>query len=216
MFLFQKEKVYIPMVYDYILMVAITHNESRIVNFLLRNFARDYNINQIAKELKLSPRGAYKILKKLEDNQVLISKKVGNNMIYKINFEKDTTLDVCQFVLIEKKTTPYIQTWIKDLQSLKKSTDLAIMFGSVLTKGKQANDIDLLLVFEKENFSKVQEEIKKINQIKSKKIHPVIQTKEDLIKNIKKRDPAMLEEIRTGIILWGRNILAEAIKDGQS
>jgi len=196
-------------------MVSITHNESRTINFLLRNFARDYNINQIAKELQLSPRGAYKILKKLGNNQILRSKKVGNNILYKINFEKDTTLDVCQFVLIEKKTTPYIQAWIKDLQPLKELTDLAILFGSVLTKDKKANDIDLLLVFDKKKFLKVQEEIKKINQIKSKKIHPVVQTKEDLVKNIKKRDPVVLEEIGTGIVLWGRNILVGAIKNGQ-
>src|SRR3989338_6745298 len=100
-------------------MVAITGNEAKVVNFLLRNFSSDYNINQIAKEVKLSPRGAFKILKKLGSNKILISQKVGNNVIYKINFENDVSLDICQFVLAEKETTPYIQTWINDLQSLR-------------------------------------------------------------------------------------------------
>ncbi len=196
-------------------MVSITENESRTINFLLRNFPKDYNINQLSRELKLSPRGAYKILKKLEEYKILSSKRIGNNIIYKINFSEDLALETCQLALNEKKAPPYIQTWINDLQPLKEITEMAILFGSILTKEKQAVDVDVLLVFGKENFLKVQEQIKKINQIKSKKIHAVIQTKEDLLSNIKKKDPAILEEIRTGLILWGRNIFVEAIKHGK-
>ncbi|MDP3640467.1 MAG: nucleotidyltransferase domain-containing protein [Nanoarchaeota archaeon] len=197
-------------------MVAITKNEARVVNFLLRNFSRSYNINQIAKEMALSPRGAFKILKKLESSKILLSQKIGNNLISKINFENDVSLDVCQFVLAEKETTPYIQTWINDFQSLRQLTEMALLFGSILTKEKQAKDVDILLVFPKENLPHVQEQIKKINQIKSKKIHAIFQTKEDLFTNLKKRDPALLEEMRTGLVLWGRNILVEAIHYGKN
>jgi len=195
--------------------VAITKNEARVVNFLLRNFSRIYNINQIAREMALSPRGAFKILKKLEKSKILLSQKIGNNLIYKINFENDVSLDVCQFVLAEKEATLYIQTWINDFQSLRELTEMAILFGSILTKEKQAHDVDLLVVFPKENLPQVQEQIKKINQIKSKKLHAIVQTREDLLNNIQKRDSALLEEIRTGLVLWGRNILVEAIKHGQ-
>ncbi len=197
-------------------MVSITENEARVISFLLRNFAKDYNINQIAKELKLSPRGAYKILIKLENNGLLVSQRIGNNIIFKINLNNDAALDACQFALIEKEAAPYVKMWINDLQPLKELTDMAILFGSILTEKKQARDIDLLLVFEKKNFLKVQEQIKKINKIKPKNIHAVIQTKEDLIDNIKKRDKVLLEEIKTGLILWGRKIFTEAIKNGQS
>jgi len=197
-------------------MVAITTNEVRVINLLLRTFTRNYNINQIAKELKLSPRGAFKILKKLENNKILSSQKIGNNSIYKINFKSETTADFCQLVLIETETTPYLRTWINDLQSLKEWAEMALLFGSILTKEKQAGDVDLLLVFRPESLSAVQEQIKKINQIKSKKIHLIVQTKEDLFNNIKNKDSALLEEIKTGLILWGRNILVEAIKHGQN
>ncbi len=196
-------------------MVSITENESRTVNFLLRNFPKDYNINQLSRELKLSPRGAYKILKKLEQQKILLSKRIGNNVIYKINFSEDRALEMCQVALTEKEVSPYLRTWINDLQPLKEFTEMALLFGSILTKEKQAGDVDLLLVFGKENLARVQEQIKKINQIKSKKIHAVIQTKEDLLSNIKKRDSAILEEIRTGLVLWGRSILVGAIKHDQ-
>ena len=41
----------------------------------------------------------------------------------------------------------------------------------------------------------------KLNKIKSKRIHAVYQTEQDLIRNIKEKDKAILEEIRTGIVL---------------
>jgi len=197
-------------------MVSITENEARVVEFLLRNFDSDYNINQIAKSIHLSPRGAFKILKKLESSKILSSQKIGNNLIYKINFDNDQCIDVCQFVLTGKEVTPYLKTWINDLQPLKEITEMALLFGSILTKEKQANDVDLLLVFPKDNLQKVDDKIKKINQIKSKKIHLVVQTKEDLLNNLKKRDSALLEEIKTGLVLWGRNVLVEVIKHDQN
>ncbi len=183
-------KIYILGVYNHIPMVSLTENEARVVSFLLRNFGEDYNINRVARELKLSPRGAYKILKKLEKEGFLRSNKVGNNLLYKINFSQEHASELCQFVLAERKISPYVTVWINDLQPLKEITDMAILFGSILTK---------------EN----------IDQIKQKKIHHLIQTKEDLVKNIRRRDPAVLEEIKTGLVLWGRDVLVEAIKNGQ-
>lgn len=193
-------------------MVSITKNEARVINLILRDFIRDYNINQIAKELKLSPRGAYKILKKLENNEMVLPKKIGNNIIYKLNFKNSTTASLCQFVLTEKETTPYLKVLINDLQQLRQFTDTVVLFGSVLAKEKHANDIDVLLVFEKNNLEKVQAEIERINRIKPKKIHAIMQTKKDLINNLKNKDFALLEEIKTGIVLWGENVLFEAIK----
>ncbi|MEK6952170.1 MAG: hypothetical protein AABX29_04080 [Nanoarchaeota archaeon] len=196
-------------------MVSLTENEAKTIEFLVRNFSKDYNINQLAKELNLSPGGMFKILKKLRNRNLLLEKELGNNKFYKINFSFSDALDACKFALIEKKTNPYLNVWIKDLNILKERTCLAIIFGSILEKGKNAGDIDLLLVFDKRNIDEIENIIEKLNKIKSKKIHTVYQTKEDLISNIKKRDKAILEEIKKGIILWGRDVLVEAIKNEQ-
>lgn len=42
-----------------------------------------------------------------------------------------------------------------------------------------------------------------------------METKQDFIKNIKNKDKTTLEEIKTGLILWGKDVLVEAIKSGQ-
>ena len=197
-------------------MVSLTTNEAKTIEFLIRNFSKDYNINQLAKKLSISVGGIFKILKKLKSWDFLIEKKLGNNIFYKINYDSQDALDACKFALTEKKISSYVKVWIKDLEILKEKTELAILFGSVLKKNKEARDIDVLLVFKKRNLKDIENMIEEINRIKSKKIHAVYQTKADLIMNINKRDKAILEEIKTGVILWGRDLLVESVKNGQN
>lgn len=196
-------------------MVSLTENEARAIDFLIRNFSQDYNINQLSRELKLSPRGIFKILKKLESENYLISKKQGNNLFYHINYESEEALDACKFVLSERKAIPFIKVQINDLIKLRKLTKIAVLFGSALTKDKEAKDIDVVVVFKEKEFSKVEKAIGEINSIKHKKIHAIYQTEEDLADNIRKRDKILLSAIKTGIVLWGRDSFLEAIKNGK-
>ena len=197
-------------------MVSLTENEARTIEFLIRNFSKDYNLNQLARELHLSPGGIFKILKKLEKQNFLLDRRLGNNIFYKINYDSQDALDVCKFALTERKITPYIKVLIRDLDRLRKKTKMAILFGSVLNKEKEAKDIDILLVFNKKNLKEVENLINELDKISTKKIHAIYQTEYDLIENIKKQDNAILDEIKKGIILWGRETLVEAIKNGQN
>lgn len=197
-------------------MVSLTENEARTIDFLIRNFSQEYNINQLSRELKLSPRGIFKILKKLEKQNYLVSNKQGNNIFYKINYSSEDALDACKFALSEKKLTPFLKALIRDLEKLKEITKIAMLFGSILTKGQEAKDIDLLLIFDEKQFKKVEGMIRQINAIKTKKIHAIFQTKGDFTANIKERDKAIIEEIKTGIILWGRDLFLEAVKNEQN
>jgi len=196
-------------------MVSLTENESRAIDFLIRNFSQDYNINQLSRELKLSPRGIFKILKKLEKQNYLISKKQGNNLFYQVNYGLEEALDVCKFALSERNISPFIRVQINDMIKLRKLTKIAILFGSALTKGAEAKDVDVVLVFNKKEFSKVEKAMDEINLIKHKKIHAVYQTEEDFVDNIRKRDKAIISAIKTGMILWGRDSFLEAVKNGK-
>ena len=51
----------------------------------------------------------------------------------------------------------------------------------------------------------------KLQAIKTKHIHSVMQTQDDLIKNIHKSDEVILEILRKGKVLWGHQIIVEAI-----
>jgi len=197
-------------------MVSMTENEAKAINFLIRNFSQKYNINQLSRELKLSPGGIFKILKKLESQKYLLSNKAGNNIFYSINYDSDDALDTCKFVLADEKQSPYIRVQINELKKLKELVKIAILFGSVLTKEKEANDIDVLLVFDEKNFSEVENKIKEINSLTNKKFHAIYQTPKDFLENIKKKDKVIISGIKTGLVLWGRDLFLEALRNGQN
>ena len=197
-------------------MVSLTENESRVMGLLIRDFSQSYNINHIARTLNITPGGAFKILKKLKSRGYLTEEKLGNNSFYKINYHSQESLDTCIFVLTEKALTPYLKVWLRDLESLRNKTDAAILFGSALENPQKARDIDILLVFERKNLHEIDSLIEGLHKIKSKKLHALYQTNQDLITNIKKQDKVILEIIKKGSILWGGGVLVNSIKDGQS
>ena len=55
----------------------ITNNEIQILLKIVKSPEIDYNANSIAKEIKITSMGALKILKRLEKENILKSKKIG-------------------------------------------------------------------------------------------------------------------------------------------
>ncbi len=197
-----------------ILLHSISKNEAKVIDFLVRNFREKNSINETGRKLGLSPRGIYKVLKKLENNNIIIPEKIGNAIYYKYNFNEEKSRRIAEFVLLNNSLNSYAQIQADDLKKLEGKALSCILFGSVIKKGKEAKDIDILLVIEKKNFDKIQKILDEIKDLKPKKIHDVVQTREDLVKNIKKNNEAILDIIKNGKLLWGADIIIEAVKNG--
>ncbi len=197
-------------------MISLTENESRVMDFLVRNLNEKNSINEIGRRLELSPRGIYKVLKKLESFKAIIPEKIGNAVYYRPNLDEELSRKMAEFILMQNDLNSYAKIQAEDLKPLKDETLSCILFGSVITKGSKAGDIDILLVLEKKNFDRVHKRLSEIKEMKPKKIHDIMQAKEDLSKNIKKNDEVILEIIKNGKILWGSDIILEAIKNGTS
>ncbi|MFH1209327.1 MAG: nucleotidyltransferase domain-containing protein [archaeon] len=193
-------------------MKDITNNEVGFVLTILKNPENEFNANNIAKHLKISSMGALKIAKRLEKENILISKKLGKARFYKINFNNDYAKQYIKFLLKREseQSPPYIKRWINELKKIKNSYSI-ILFGSVLKKQKEAGDIDALLLTDKKKFQNLKKEIEEINLINVKKIHPVYQTKEDLKENIKKQDKVILNAIK-GIIVYGEDTIISLLE----
>jgi predicted nucleotidyltransferase len=101
-----------------------------------------------------------------------------------------------------EQSPAYVKMWINEIKKIK-NADAAILFGSALRK-KEAKDIDALIITDQKRFSKVREEIENINLINIKKLHPMYQSEEDFIENIKKEDKPLLNAIK-GIIAFGED-----------
>lgn len=193
-------------------MKSITSNEINFVLQILKNPKQDYNANSISKELGISSMGALKIAKKLEKEDILVSKKIGKAIFYSINYKSDYAKQYLSFILKKQaeQSNPYIKRWISEIRKIKNS-DLAILFGSVLSKHDKASDIDVLFVVSQKNFSELKKEIESINRLNDKKIHPVYQSEQDLIENINKEDKVILNIIK-GIVVFGEELFLDLLK----
>ncbi len=192
-------------------MQNITNNEMLFILSIFKNVGEEYNANNIAKHLGISSMGALKIARRLEGEKVIVSKILGRAKFYRINFNNDYAKHYIKFLLKRESegSSAYVKRWIKEVRKIK-SAEIGVLFGSVLRKGNGARDIDALFVVDKKRFGKLKKEIEEINLISDKKLHPMYQTKEDLIRNIKEGDKPLLNALK-GIVVFGEEGIIDLI-----
>lgn len=186
-------------------------NEMLFILSILKNPKEEYNPNSLAKLMKISAMGSLKIAKKLEKENVLKSRKVGRASIYKIDFN-DYSKQYIKFLLKKEvnDANPYVKRWARDLEKVK-SANALVLYGSVLIKGEGARDIDVLVIVNKNNINRVKKEIESLNLINDKKIHPLYQTKQDLVKHIREGNPVVLNALK-GVYLFGADLMLEVLE----
>lgn len=192
-------------------MVLLTNKESEAVLKLFKDFSKEYNANSISKEVGLSPRGALKIFKRLEKERFLVSKKLGKATFYKLNLNEVYVRKIIETLLIGESMDK-AQRWIDEFKAVFEYTEIVIIFGSIIKNPKNAGDIDVLFVFKNKNYKKISEFVYEKNKVLFKKIHEIPQTMEDLKVNLKK-NPAIIDALRTGYVLHGHDKIIGVIKD---
>ena len=178
----------------------------------MSNFDKDSSMNQVAKECDLAPNGALKILRKFEKEGILVFKNISNIKSYKIDYGNEKTSAVLELALIPQ-LEGRIKHRLEDFRGLKEITNACILFGSYINLKKEPNDLDVLFVLDKAQYKEYRKRLTGIKDAIPAKIHDIIQTEEDLKKNILKKDEVILEIIRKGIILWGQKAILRVIKD---
>lgn len=193
-------------------MKDITRNEMFVVLKIFKTPEKEFNANSISKEIGITPMGALKILKRLGKEGILVSKVRGKAIFYKPNLGNGYAKEYVKFILRREceHSSPYVKRWVQEVRKLK-NADAAILFGSLLRKGAEANDIDVLIVTSQDRFEKLKDEIRELNKINEKGIHPVYQSPEDLQGNIKKHDKVVLNALK-GVVVFGEEKLIELMK----
>jgi len=196
-------------------MTTLTEKESDALLLIFRDFTRIYNANSISRELGITPRGALKLLKRLQEERVLVSREYGHAAFYKANLEDAYAQKLIETLLI-KESRDAAPRWIEEFKEVYPHAHIALIFGSVLRDDKKAKDIDLLLVFDKEEFKNVMKLLDKRKAILPKPIHDLTMTLSDLKTNLMKRNPAMVSAVKHGCILHGYGTFVEVIKQVQN
>ena len=193
-------------------MMDITNNEMVFVLTIFKSPEAEYNANSIAKLMGISSMGALKIGRRLEKEDVIVSRELGKAKFYRLNLGSEYVRDYVKFLLKREaeQAHPYVKVWIGELKKLK-SADAAMLFGSVLRRHKGARDIDVVLVTDEKKFAKLKREVEDVNLVNVKRLHPVYQSKEDLVNNVIKGDKVLLAAIK-GIVVFGEDLLMGCLK----
>ena len=181
-------------------------NKSKILNFLLRNIQRESTITLLSKELRLSRVGVWKLLKKLEKEALISLTSIGEGKtgVYSIKLNWENPLLEKTLAVIFTQEALENQRWIENFKDLESKLSFLILYGSVLHSPKEANDIDILGIANKDNFQEIEQLINKIQKTQIKMIHFLNFTKEELKNELEKPNKAFIDAIKKGTILFGQ------------
>ena len=185
----------------------LTKNTKKIIEYLLKNIDKiGFNVNQLAKNLKISVGSSHKILKVLKKENMVQVIDLKSSIYYKLNLNNPDIIDICKLILREnkRKLSSIAKTYAEEIE--KFDADILILFGSILGK-KEFNDVDVLFVTDK-----VKDVNKFCNKIlKTKPVNPLIMPFKDFIKN--KKTKIVLEIINKGVVLKGEGKYLGALNE---
>lgn len=190
-------------------MIELTKKEQEALLIIYKDVANFYNANSLSKEIMITQVGTMKLLKRFEKNNILLSKRIGKSIVYKINIEEEFVQKLIAFALINEASK--YQRWKDEFKSLYKKDRILLFYGSASRNYSNAKDIDIFIVINKKDFHEVSEKLEKIQSILPKKLHAIKATKEDLVKNIKENNKSMIEILKTAIVLYGYDKYMEVV-----
>ncbi len=184
----------------------------KIVGVLCENLIEGININQIAKEAKISAASTYRILKEMEKDNLIKKQKTGNNVFYRLNLKNAFARKYAELASIRKrefffqKKPEYYESFMNLKASIKEFSSVIGVFGSLARMEEKPRDIDILIIYK---------QLKPIRAVFSKgaEFSPFYITESEF--GEKTREKIISSIIKDVVILYGEcefwSILSEAV-----
>lgn len=189
--------------------------KTRILKTLLKDLAIKPTITLLSGELGISRVGLWKVLKKLEVEKLITLSQVGtgktSTYTVNLNWENPILEKILSLSLTENAMKN--QRWISNFAELEDHVDFLIIYGSILHSPREANDLDIMAVVDKQSFKQVNEIINKIQKTQEKKIHLIDLTEMELKKELINKNKAYIDAIKKGVILFGQDNLIKFIEN---
>lgn len=194
--------------------MGIVNSINKVLLILLKDFSKTHTVTSIAKELKLSRVGVWKILKRLESDQFIELTPVGSGKTSAstADIDWDNVLADKSFALYLAQEAVGHRRWRVAFLELENLVDFLILYGSILALPKEARDIDIVGVSQKKNFIKIQNIIDKIQKTQSKKIHAINFTESEFKEELKRPNKAFVDAVKKGVVLFGQEKFVQFIK----
>ncbi len=178
-----------------------------VLLLLFKDFSATHTVTSLAKQLKLSRVGMWKILRKLEIEKYINLKSVGSGKtstaIVKLNLENSILEKTISLYLTEESDKQ--RRWQINFVELERMTDFVILYGSILHSPRESNDIDIIAINKKKNFVNIQKIIDKVQKTQVRKIHAINFTESEFKLELKKSNRAFIDAVRKGVILFGQD-----------
>lgn len=182
---------------------------------LLKDIYSSRTITSLAKELHITRVGAWKVVKRLEKDELIILNKIGNGKtsIYSIKLNWNNIITKRTLALYLAQESLKYKKWLFNLFNLEEQVDFLILYGSTLYSPEKARDIDILGVANEKSLNEMNSIIHQIQKTQSKKIHSINLTKEELKQELKKQNKAYIDAIKKGVVLFGHENFIKFIQD---
>ena len=195
-------------------MTQFTKNDNKALLILFKDIFSYYNANSLSKKLGISRIGSMKMLKKFEKDNVLKSEKIGKSIVYKPNLKYDYVIDLISFLLSDEANN--FKRWKEEFKDLFKENRIIMLYGSTITNYSKAADIDVMIIRKEGESGEVHRAIMEKQRIIPKKIHAIDLSAEEFLSNTRERQKAIIDIIRTAIILYGQKRYVELINNVSS
>ena len=83
-------------------MIELTRKEQEALLIIYKGVANFYNANSLSKELEITQVGTMKLLKRFGKNSILLSKRIGKSITYKLNLEDNFVCQLIEFLLADE------------------------------------------------------------------------------------------------------------------
>ena len=186
---------------------------TKILKILLKEFSAKHIITSIAKGIGMTRAGTWKTLKKLEKEKLIILDSIGtgktSTYVISLNWENPILEKTLSLILTEEAIKN--QRWMDNFKELENKLDFLMIYGSTLYS-KEANDIDIIGITNKNKFVEIESVIAKMQKTQIKKIHALNFTEAEFKQELQKPNKSFIDAIKKGIILFGQEKFIKFIR----
>ena len=182
-------------------------SSSKILKILLKDLTIKPTITSLAKEIGLSRVGAWKLIKKMQYEKLIVLSKIGSGKTsaYSISLNFDNPLVEKNLALSLTEDALKNQRWVSNFAELENKVEFLLLYGSIIISPQEANDIDILgVVSNKNRFTEIEESIKNMQKTQMKKIHAINFTPAEFRQELKRPNNALIDAVKKGTVLFGQ------------
>lgn len=176
----------------------------KILKILVKEPFHEHTATTLSKILGMTRQGLWKTLNNLSNDKLISLKSIADTKKSAVKIElnfNNPLLSKTLSLILTKEALNY-ERWRVELGELERYSDFIILFGSILTKPKEANDIDIIAVANKKEFKAINDIKNKIQKTQAKEIHLIDLSKEEFKDELKKQNKAYIDALKKGVILF--------------